>query len=239
MPNLHLSEVPEESEPSPRLSVVGGASVVTSPDDRDDATAAGGLLPSALRLLTSNVLTTTSPTDGGSSLEGGSEHTDIPQSPPLVELEIGDAPVLSLDDVATAKMIAAHSTYADPMMESHKRTSVVKTVIPKGWTFTGQISGEEDMVLECNLVGDVEATHQDASITFGTNSVSEGCITGRSVHMQGRHTGKINAAGGHVCIDGTSRIHGSVIYTSLQTNGGKHRLDLLYVPASGTADSDV
>jgi cytoskeletal protein CcmA (bactofilin family) len=165
------------------------------------------------------------------------EPHDIPGSPILHAVELHEPPAFDMQDAVQKPFLIQAITEQDQTQFGGPTESIGKTLIPQGWTFTGQIAGESDMRFECNLVADIECTNAAASIELGTSCKSEGTLKGKHIRVQGEHKGAIDAAGGRVVMEANSKITGDVTYSQIQINDGtRHNFALHYVGNQGESD---
>jgi cytoskeletal protein CcmA (bactofilin family) len=152
-------------------------------------------------------------------LDADSEATsDLPSSPVQQ--------VYPLDAPPAMEMSSSTAQRANSFASSEDLTV---TTVPYGWTFTGDITSENNLALSCVVIGNIATTNPWNSVTMSTTSRSKGTITGRDVRLSGEHEGKIDASGGGVLLEKTSKIDGEIVYTRIQVDGGKHFITLEHV----------
>lgn len=157
---------------------------------------------------------------------GDQEVNDLPNSPALTIPDLGAAPELAMLAATDADVLVDP---IEPIKDVTKSSAVTR--LPAGWTLTGDLISENDVLLSCKIEGDILCTSPVASITLTDACVSKGDITGRDILLQGHHTGRVDATSGRVCIEPSARISGAMTYTHIKMNGGLHNISLNYVDA--------
>lgn len=187
-----------------------------------DATFLDMVLPSFLR-----------PAGNSSETVNPDEQTpqDLPDSPVLTEYVVGEAPVLPLADSGVTQTTEAQEASHQHPANVVSNPGACETVIPRGWSFNGNVTGEEGMTFACRFVGNIENTHPEAIVTMCEECQSEGSITASRIYLKGTHKGQVNGDAGLVVIEASARVTGDVSYNQIQIHGGTHNMRLQYAGA--------
>lgn len=160
----------------------------------------------------------------------GSDECDLdPSSAAVVEGGTADLPTSPAETTYSVQPVVLELDKTDHNSDlASKVPSSGPTLIPKGWTFVGDITSADDLELHGQVTGNIESTNPDASIVMGESCTSNGSIKGKKLLLRGTHNGNIDAAGGSVRIEPSAQIDGNVIYSQIQMMGGRHAITLQF-----------
>jgi cytoskeletal protein CcmA (bactofilin family) len=219
-PLAQQHEVGQSTDPS----IANGPPGADNMDEavREESTFLDMVLPSFLRPVTESPEL---------AARNGQLPQDLPHSPVLAQYVVGDAPVLPLADPSVLEASQDQEEVRQDTTQVVSNARTCQTVIPQGWSFNGDVTGEEDMTFACRLVGNVENTNAQAFVAMGEMCQSEGSITASKIYLKGMHTGRVNGEAGLVVIEDSARVTGDVAYNQIQIHGGSHNMRLQYVGA--------
>lgn len=116
-----------------------------------------------------------------------------------------------------------------PPVAATPNNATASTRLPAGWTFTGRIVSNADVDVGCRIDGSITLENPKSRVLLRAESTTVGDVVARDVTIEGTHTGRIDASNGNVSLAKTSKVNGEVRYTTIQMQGGVHRMQLQYV----------
>jgi cytoskeletal protein CcmA (bactofilin family) len=183
-------------------------------------------------------------TDFDEGSTGPVDHDGRPIDPPVLSMEqaVNPGPSESVNvalpdlSLATPTGTVVMLTRTPPSaqaLESLPRQFLAnvsgKTVMPKGWSLTGDIESSDAVTIGCQVQGQIELTSSSRlEVLHGASVV--GAIKGLDVVIRGFVEGEINAGGGSLSIEDGATILGKVSYTGIRMSGGEHQMELVHVP---------
>lgn len=104
-------------------------------------------------------------------------------------------------------------------------------VLAAGWHFEGKLEPGGDVRLDGEFAGTVTLPGPAATLTVSAQGRLQGAVTGGGVKIDGTFDGEIDAAGARVELASSGTSRGSIKYTQLQIDGGRHNVTLEHVDA--------
>lgn len=97
-------------------------------------------------------------------------------------------------------------------------------VLPAGWSFSGDIEAGGDVTISGVMKGGILLRSAQSTLHVCEHGLMDGQATGGNVKVDGSFTGEIDASGALVEMGPKSRVCGSVKYSDIRMNGGRHEL---------------